>query len=299
MASLDRADSADLESELAARAHPSWDGLRIPGMAFDVDIYTREVAPVRFDDIEYEAFASRPLPRDVLRCLRYMCDVESHTVCYLRDLLVTPSHADPEVTAFLTMWSYEEYWHGEALAQVLAAHEIPTGREHIRRVRSRLGRRDRVAPIQQAIVANLVGTDFVAVHMTWGAINEWSTHAGYARLIDRADHPVLAELLQRIMQQETRHVAFYASQARERLARSRRAQRLTRFALRHLWAPVGSGVMPAAETRFLLQYLLGGAEGRSVTDQIDRKVDSLPGLAGLDLVRRAAARHGVCRHAAT
>ncbi len=40
-----------------------------------------------------------------------MCDVESHTVCYLRDLLVTPSHADPEVTTFLTMWNYEEYWH--------------------------------------------------------------------------------------------------------------------------------------------------------------------------------------------
>jgi hypothetical protein len=45
--------------------------------------------------------------------------------------------------------------------------------------------------------------------MTWGAINEWCTHAGYARLIERERHPVLTELLERIMRQETRHVAFY------------------------------------------------------------------------------------------
>jgi hypothetical protein len=258
-------------------------------VTFDVDAYTRSVAPIHDDDIDYGAFEAKPLDADVLRCLRYMSDIESHTVCYLRDLLVTPSHADPTVTAFLTMWAYEEYWHGEVLAKVLAAHGISTGAEHIRSVRLRLGRRDRIAPIQQAVIANLVGVDFVAVHMTWGAINEWSTHGGYARLAARADHPVLTELLERIMRQETRHVAFYASQARDRLAASRRAQRLTRFALRRFWAPVGSGVMPDAETRFLIAYLLGGEEGRTVAGQIDRKIDKLPGLSGLDLVSRAVA----------
>jgi len=59
--------------------------------------------------------------------------------------------------------------------------------------------------------------------MTFGAINEWSTHAGYARLSAIENHPVLSELLGRIMRQETRHVAFYVTQARERLARSQRA----------------------------------------------------------------------------
>jgi len=32
-----------------------------------------------------------------------MHDVESHTVCYLRDILVTRAHRDPEITSFLTM----------------------------------------------------------------------------------------------------------------------------------------------------------------------------------------------------
>jgi hypothetical protein len=259
-------------------------------MAFDIDEYTRTAGAVRYDDLDYAAFATRPLSADGLRSLRYMCDIESHTVCYLRDLLVTPSHADPEVTAFLTMWNFEEFWHGEALAKVLEAHGVTTGPEHIRGVRSRLGRRDRLAPILQAVLANTVGVDYVAVHMSWGAINEWSAHAGYARLAEVEAHPVLTKLLTRIMRQESRHAAFYATQARERLARSRKAQRLTRFALRRFWEPVGSGVLPSTETRHMVRFLMGGEAGARLVARIDEKVDRLPGLAGLGLVGRATAR---------
>jgi hypothetical protein len=82
-------------------------------MSFQVDKYARQAAPVRYDDLDLDtAFRDRPLSPDTLRVLRYMCDIESHTICYLRDVLVTPSHTDPEVTTFLTMWNYEEYWHG-------------------------------------------------------------------------------------------------------------------------------------------------------------------------------------------
>ncbi len=64
-----------------------------------------------------------------------MHDVEYHTVCYLRDLLVTPAHADPEITAFLTFWNHEELWHGEALAAVLRAHGRTAGDARIGSVR--------------------------------------------------------------------------------------------------------------------------------------------------------------------
>jgi rubrerythrin len=261
-------------------------------MAFDITTYTRNAAPVAYEDLDYGAFERQPLSPGALRCLRYMSDIESHTVCYLRDLLVTPSHADPDVTAFLTMWAYEEFWHGEALAKVLEVHGIPTGNAHIRGVRERLGWRDRLAPITQSLAANIVGNDFIAVHMTWGAINEWSTHAGYARLAEREEHPVLAELLKRIMKQESKHVAFYVSQARDRLALSRKAQKLTRFALKKFWEPVGASVMPRAETAHLLSYLLGGEHSAQI-DRIDEKIDQLPGLSGLGLVRRAATGYGV------
>jgi hypothetical protein len=257
-------------------------------MSFAIEHYARTAAPVRWDDLDLPAaFADRPLSPGALRCLRYMSDVESYTVCYLRDLLVTPSHNDPDITTFLTMWNYEEHWHGEALAAVLAAHGISTGTDHLRGVRERQGLKNKTGPIKQLVLANLIGEDFVATHMTWGAINEWSTHAGYLALTRHEDHPVLTELLARIIKQETRHVAFYNSQARDRLARSRKAQRITRFALQRAWNPVGSGVMPEDEVVFMLSYLMGGAQGRAEARKIDQKIDSLAGLQGLQLIERA------------
>lgn len=56
-----------------------------------------------------------------------MHDVEHHTSCYLRNLLNTRAHHDPDVTTFLTLWNFEEHWHGEALGRVLAAHGEAAG----------------------------------------------------------------------------------------------------------------------------------------------------------------------------
>jgi hypothetical protein len=125
--------------------------------------------------------------------------------------------------------------------------------------------------------------------MTWGAVNEWSTQAGYARLAARSGHPVLGELLRRIMKQEGRHIDFYASEAERRLRDDRRARRITRFALRRLWAPVGSTVMPAAEVDFLERHLFGDAGGRAMAERIDARLSRLPGLDGLRLVQDQAA----------
>lgn len=268
-------------------------------MSFDIVNYSTTARRVVDDDVDYTAFQRTPLPEAALRALQYMSDVESHTICYLRDLLVTPSHQDPEITTFLTMWVYEEFWHGEVLDKVLAAHGRNVGPDRIRRIRLAQGRSDRLSPIYQAVAANLIGDDFIAVHMTFGVINEWSTYAGYGRLLAQTDHPELTKIVGRIQRQETRHVAFYASQARERLERSRAARLLTRLILRMTWTPVGSGIMPAAETQFLLRYLMGGAEGARMIRQIDEKIDRLPGLAGMHLVSRAAAGYGVGPDAAS
>jgi hypothetical protein len=262
-------------------------------VSFDIVNYSTTARRVVDDDVDYSAFQRTPLPDAALRALQYMSDVESHTICYLRDLLVTPSHQDPEITTFLTMWVYEEFWHGEVLDKVLAVHGRNVGPDRIRRIRLAQGRGDRLSPIYQAVAANLIGDDFIAVHMTFGVINEWSTYAGYGRLLAQTDHPELTKLVGRIQRQETRHVAFYASQARQRLERSRAARLLTRLILRMAWTPVGSGIMPAAETQFLLRYLMGGAQGARMIRQIDEKIDRLPGLAGMHLVSRAAAGYGV------
>lgn len=260
-------------------------------MSFDVAEYTRLVAKLEYEDLDFEAFRHRPLSPGALRCLRYMHDVEQHTVCYLRDLLVTRAHRDPSITTFLTFWNFEEHWHGEAIGRVLRAHGEPAGLDRVGPMRSRLGRRDAARPLVSMAASALV-RDFVAVHMTWGAVNEWTTQAGYARLVARAGHPVLTELLRRIMKQEGRHIDFYSSEARRRLERSRTARRVTRFALGRFWSPVGAGVMPDGEVRFLVGHLFGDDDGRAAAERLDRRIDRLPGLEGLGLVTGALERYG-------
>ncbi len=62
-----------------------------------------------------------------------------------------------------------------------------------------------------------------------------------------------------------------------------------RWALEHHWAPVGSGLMPAAETRHLVRHLLGDEAGREAVERIDRRIASLPGMDGLAIVAGARA----------
>ena len=247
-------------------------------MKFDIDQYLQVVGALDDADIDYDAFVEQPLDDDTLRCLRYMHDIEFHTTCYLRDLLVTSAHDDPEITAFLAMWSFEEYWHGNAIAKVLSRHAEPSGRGRIAATRQRVGR-ERLKTL--SMLATSAVTDHVAtVGLAWGAVNEWTTQAGYVSLARKAGHPVLAELLRRIARQEGRHIDFYQSQAARRLAASTGAQRITRYALRRAWRPVGSGVMPDSDTCHLISYLFGDDAGRAAVERIDRRIASLPASTG-------------------
>jgi hypothetical protein len=252
-------------------------------VSIDSETLVRRSARLQIEDLDLESFTVRPLDPDTLRCLRYMHDVEGHTACYLRDMLVTRAHRDPEVTAFLTCWSYEEHWHGDAISQVLDAHGELSGRRRLAEMRRRLPKRDALRPVFFTI-ASAFTRHLTTLHMAWGAVNEWTTQAGYNRLADKSGHPVLGELLRRIMRQEGRHIDFYTSQARSGLADSKAAQRLTRSALRRFWTPVGSGVMPRDEIRFLVGHLFSDSHGRDSARRIDRAIDRLPGLEGLHLV---------------
>lgn len=254
-------------------------------MRFDIDQYLRVVGPLDDGDIDFDAFVSDPLDESALRCLRYMHDVEFHTTCYLRDVLVTTAHDDPEVTAFLAMWAFEEYWHGEAIAKVLARHGEPSGRDRVVATRRRVGR-EKFKTF--SLLAGSALTDHVAtIALTWGAVNEWTTQAGYLSLARTSGHPVLAELVRRIAKQEGRHIDFYTAQAGRRLEGSATARRVTRRALERYWRPVGSGVMPADETRHLITHLFGDADGAASVARIDRRIASLPGMGGLTIVERA------------
>ena len=259
-------------------------------MGFNIETYKRRSAPVALDGVDLGEFARQPLDPETIRCIQYMHDIEHHTICYLRDLLVTPAHRDHEMTTFLTMWALEEYWHGEALGAVLAAHGERAGGDRVTPMRMRLRMKESLSPLFFGLGSAIAGRSFAAIHMTWGAINEWTAQAAYGRLAQRAAHPALSELLKRIQRQEGGHIDFYASQATKRLDGDRMVQRATRFALRRFWSPVGSDVMPDHEVAFVGRHLFGGAEGRAAVERVDRHIDRLPGLEGLRLMARANER---------
>lgn len=70
-------------------------------MASDTASLIQRSTRLNISDIDFGAFREEPFDAPTLRCLRYMHDIEGHTMCYLRDLLVTRAHKDPELTSFL------------------------------------------------------------------------------------------------------------------------------------------------------------------------------------------------------
>ena len=125
--------------------------------------------------------------------------------------------------------------------------------------------------------------------MTWGAINELTTLTGYYQLIRRSEHPVLHQMLRRVIQDERRHFAFYRAQAKARLADApRRSKRFVRWVFQNVWTPVGAGVKTQEEVDALALYLFGDApEGRAGDPRARRDDLGDPGLEDLHLLEDA------------
>ena len=103
-------------------------------MKFDIETYKRRTARLDDTDIDYDAFRGAAARRAPRCAASGTCTTSSCTPsCYLRDLLVTRAHDDPDITTFLTFWAYEEFWHGEAIGAVLAAHGEPPARPRVAR----------------------------------------------------------------------------------------------------------------------------------------------------------------------
>ena len=256
-------------------------GVSIHGAAaFDIDTYLGRSGALDLSAIEWAEVPRHPVTPETIRTLRYMQDIESHTIVYLRSLLATRAIDDPDVARFLACWVYEETFHGLALERFLAAAGHPIGPRATPR-----GYEPPVRWLEARTTALLsrLWPDFCAVHMVWGAINELTTLTGYRRLAARAGHPVLTSLLERITLDEARHFFFYYRQAELRLRRPA-AARIARLLVDRFWAPVGSGVQPSGELVFMASYLFAGSRGRAAAHRADETIRKLPGFATVRLL---------------
>jgi hypothetical protein len=207
---------------------------------------------------------------------------------HLRNVLVTPTHKDARITAFLTTWAFEKYWIADALSAVLSAHNavpISPKASAVRRFFREIA--ERFSPIRESMVANQIGVDVIAVHMAIGSIDGWLTQAAYSRITELEPNTELATTMETILGIKARHLSFFEPQAEHRLGASTRAQKLSRSRLRKSAWPIGADELPRADADFFFEHLFRSSPGLATS--IDDAIDGLPGLRGLHLIEKAAA----------
>jgi hypothetical protein len=271
-------------------------GVTATDLSFDLDRYLRVSGATKPASFDWE----RPQPRlssEALFCLAYMMDIESHTIVYLRELLSTKIVREVDVTAFLSCWAYEEFFHSLVLRRFLVRQGVEIDDRRFSELRRRRSLADQVI-VPVARLVSRVTRHFPAVHMTWGAINEFSTLTGYEAVIRQTDPgaagrepSLLTTILERIIKDERRHFAFYFNQARARL-RPSAAHRLTSFLLRRFWTPVGVTVRGDESMRRVCAFMFPDDAGLSALDKLDSRIRVLPGLEWFDLGRRYAEGNG-------
>jgi len=256
-------------------------------MSFSIDRYKEESRKLDTTGVEWDKIRDYPLSKGDLFFLHYAMDVENHVPLYLSHLLVTRACMNPVITAFLSLWAYEELWHGENLSRFLVEYGIQLDNDtRIRNLRSDIGISNSLS-ILSTMAASWALDDFAALYLSIGACNELSTATAFGALARKCQHPVLQDLLARIQKDERRHFAFYFNSAKDWMTDSPRAQWVARVGMKYFWQVVGQGLKNQEEVDAISLYLFDDAAGKADVETIDEKMGRLPGLEGIRLMTRA------------
>lgn len=245
-------------------------------MAFDIDRFVDLSKAVETSDLDWDYIKRVGITADEARILRYMADVESHTIIYLRDILSGHTASDPEITQFLACWVYEETHHGRALDRFLSACGYPPEQNRYSKVLADMGWQEHIEAFLTVNVPKLT-PHFAATHMSWGAVDEMMAASAYTQLAYYTSNEELSKLLLRMAKDERRHQSFYYQQAEKRLQHPL-AQAICATALRVFWNPVGMGVGEDTTLGFIAALLYDDERGREDLARMDRLMARLPGL---------------------
>jgi rubrerythrin len=256
----------------------------------EIDKFIRHSRRVETDDLDWDAARRAGLSGDEPFVLRYFADVEGQTIFYFREILNTHAARHPEILAFMTTWNYEEFFHAESLGRLLEECGHPNVAARRAEVRAGATLMARFENLFQLAMSRIAPEAFLALYLTWGSSQELLTSRCYERVQETTANPVLRELAGRIAKQERRHFAWYFNNAREHLSRSEAARRVTRFFFERAWNPVGSGVKTTDEVYRLVDAVFPGDVIDQTMGDIQRRVATLPGMAGIDAPARFAGR---------
>jgi hypothetical protein len=250
-------------------------------------VFTKEgIAAIRWDDVR-----KYPLDKRFIPVLLYMRDVETLTDMYHRELQRTPTGKDRYIGRFMERWGVEEVIHGEVLNRFLNEAGVESGDSWQKEVHKNVSNFYNANMYLQTSITNLLGRKFTATHMSIGAIHEMCTAQAYRRMDELANHPVLSQILNGIIREESFHTHFYWSVAKLELRNSDLAQRIARFVIRTFYRPVGQGSLHKSRTEYAIRTLFGSDDGLDRLDKtVTQRAQTLPGLESLNKVTRTLGR---------
>ena len=252
----------------------------------------RVVTPAFVASVPWGEIAKTPLDPTFVPVMRYMRDVEMFTTLYASQMRQSPTWQDPSIRNFMERWTMEEPEHGNLLNRFLGEAGYPSLENWKEAARDELPNGYDAAAKTQTRLLSLLGREqTAAVHMTWGAVNEYSTLTAYQRLWQAANHPVLETILRAIAREEAMHSFFYWSMARIKLKASKTRRAITRFLLDRFWQPIGADVKGMDAIQMVLRTLFAGADGlHMIEQQVNRRLQELPGFETDTVVRDRVAR---------
>jgi len=256
------------------------DSIRNSPARFDVRGFARTAQGNHRETLRLAEFATEPLSAESIRAVRFLARLESGTMEQLRNLLVTATHKDARITAFLVTWAFEKFWIADALDAVLEAngqpksHDAPEGSTR----RARNESTERRGPIRRAIAGLVQGVPIIGVHVTTGLVDEWVTQAAYDRLDVASASHALSSTIATILAVKARHVAFFDDEARRRLTDDARAITLTRRSLERQAWPLGAIDRAGDDRSFFESSVFGDDNGPERASEIGRRVAELPGM---------------------
>jgi len=262
---------------------------------FNIERLMDSSGRVDLSDIDWSEVPKHPLTPEAIRCLRYFLLTENSTFFYVKTLMSTDAiYEEPEIAPFLCVWMYEEEFNGRAFRQFMDAYGERTDPGFRRDMFLSRGVGERIDELGQQVLGKVFSDHWPAVHMVWGAMQEFTTYMAYQALIDRLDHPILTTICQRIMKQELRHYAFYREHAKRRLERDAMTRKVVSNAVKIGWTPVGDGMCPKEDVVHIIRFLFDGLDGTAIA-RIEEKIRDLPGLEWFDMFTKFAERHGIRR----
>ncbi|WP_147915332.1 hypothetical protein [Ruania zhangjianzhongii] len=254
-------------------------------MTFDVKAYTRAPIDLRPTNLDLTALAG--LDPSTLATLGYLWQVEHAVLDLMRDVLVTPTHAESEVTAFLVTWGYEQYWLAETLREVLATNGERTDHSRDAVVGMMLrGWDDRARPMLHSFRTNLLGEQVVAGHLATGWLDTAALALCYRRLA--AVVPACSRLTEAVLPMKERHLAFHAAQLQQRIADPAAARHARRAARAWRWPGTRYGGYAAVHP--VVEFLFADRAARAPVRAVDEDVQALLDVAPLTPVRSALGR---------